>query len=136
MRKHPKRAQVDPSYPQAWATSDRNGAVGNLANMRWNYDWRGPRIVNTRILVHEDELDIPQRQLGPPALLGPDPVPVSNARPESYAIDEYPVSTRIPMGPAVPGGAIRAIMQKHGASPINLIATVQGGVTDGNWTGP
>lgn len=110
--------------------------IGNLANMRFQHEWRGPKIINTRILVHEDELDVPQRQLGSPALLGPDPVPVANARPEQYGIDEYPVSTRVPMGPALPNGAIRVVMQKHGASPINLIATVQGGVTDGNWTGP
>lgn len=131
MRKHPKRAQVDPTNPQAWATSDRNGAVGNHAKMRWQFAWRGPRVVNTRILVHEDELDDLQRQLGTPAILGPDPVPIANARPENYAIDEYPVSTRYTMQ-----GNVRVIMQHHGASPINLIATVQGGVTDGNWTGP
>lgn len=136
MRKNPKRAEVDATHPQGWATSDRNGHIGNLAKMKWQHDWRGSRIVNTRILVHEDELDEPQRQLGPPALLGPDPIPLANVRPESIAIDEVPVSVRIPMGTAFPGVA-RAIMQKHGASPINLIVTVSpSGVTDGNWTGP
>lgn len=134
MRRHPRRAQVDPTHPMAWGSSDRDGMIGNLANMRWQYEFRGPRIVNTRILVHEDEIDIPQRQLGSPALLGPDPVPVANARPESYSIDEYPVSTRIPMGITPPGGSIRVIMQHHGGSPINLIATVQGGVIDGDNT--
>lgn len=104
--------------------------------MRFQHDWRGPRIINTRILVHEDELDEPQRQLGSPALLGPDPIPLVNARPEQYTIDEYPVSTRIPMGTTPPGGSVRVIMQHHGGNTINLIATVQGGVTDGNWTGP
>lgn len=113
-------------HPQAWGSSDRNGMVGNLANMRWQFDWRGPRLINTRILVHEDELDVPQRQLGPPPILGPDPVPVSNARPENYAIDEYPVSTRITMS-----GRVRGIMQHHGGSPVNLIVTVPGGVVDG-----
>ena len=136
MRKNPRRAQVDPTAPQGWATSDRNGHIGNLAKMKFQHAWRGPRVVNTRILVHEDELDELQRQLGPPALLGPDPVPLANVRPENYAIDEYPVSTRIPMGTTLPQGAVRIIMQAHGVSPINLIATVQGGVTDGNWTGP
>ena len=105
--------------------------IGNLNKMRFQHEWRGPRIVNTRILVHEDELDIPQRQLGIPALLGPDPVPVSNARPEQYNIDEYPVSTRYTMQ-----GNVRVIMQHHGASTINLIATVQGGITDDPWSGP
>lgn len=131
MRKHPRRAQVDPTSPEAWGTSDRNGMIGNHVKMRWQYDWRGPRMVNTRILIHEDELDEPQRQLGSPAILGPDPMPIANARPENYAIDEYPVSTRYTMQ-----GNVRVIMQLHGNSPTNLIATVQGGVTDGNWTGP
>ena len=126
MRIKPRRARVDPSHPQAWGTSDRNGHVGNLADMRFQYDWRGPRVINTRVLMHADELDLPQRQLGSPALLGPDPVPVKNARPENYAIDEYPVSTRITMS-----GQTRGIMQAHGGSPVNLIVTVPGGVLDG-----
>ena len=126
MRKHPRRARVDPTDPASWARSDRNGFVGNLRDMRWGMEWRGPRIVNTRMLMHEDEIDVPQRQLGSPALLGPDPVPVKNARPEQYAIDEYPVSTRYTMD-----GRVRGIMQSHGASLVNLIVTVPGGVVDG-----
>ena len=94
--------------------------------MKWQYEWRGPKLQNTRVLMHEDELDIPQRQLGSPALLGPDPPPLMNARPEQYAIDEYPVSTRYTMD-----GRIRVVMQYHGGSNVNLIATVQGGVVDG-----
>lgn len=131
MRKLPRRAQVDPTSPAGWGSSDRNGMIGNLKDMRYQHDWRGPRIVNTRVLMHEDELDEPQRQLGSPALLGPDPVPLANARPEQYNVDEYPVSTRTTMQ-----GNVRVIMQHHGVSPINLITTVQGGVTDGNWDGP
>ena len=126
MRRHPRRAAVDPFHPQGWGSSDRNGMVGNLANMRWQYEWRGPRLMNTKVLVHEDELDEPQRQLGSPALLGPDPLPLMNARPEQYAIDEYPVSTRYTMD-----GRIRVVMQYHGGSNVNLITTVQGGVLDG-----
>ena len=128
MRKHPKRAEVDPSWPMAWGSSDRNGAIGNLAKMRFQFDWRGPKIINTRILVHEDELDGPQRQLGSPALLGPDPPAVLNARPENYPIDEYPVSTRTTMD-----GRYRVIMQNPYGYNQNLIATVQGGVVDGTF---
>lgn len=126
MRRRPRRAAVDPSWPMGWATSDRNGHVGNLANMKFQYEWRGSKLLNTRVLVHEDELDIPQRQLGAPALLGPDPPPLINARPEQYFIDEQPVSTRYTMD-----GRIRVIMQNPHGYNINLIATVQGGVVDG-----
>jgi len=100
--------------------------VGNLANMKFQFEWRGPKLQNTRVLVHEDELDEPQRQLGSPALLGPDPPALMNARPEPYAIDEYPVSTRYTMD-----GRIRVILQNPNGYNINLIATVQGGVLDG-----
>lgn len=61
--------------------------------MCWQYDWAGTKLINKRILVYADMLDEPQRQLGT-IVLPPDPTPIMNARPENYAIDEYPVSTR------------------------------------------
>lgn len=87
MRPHPKRAQVDATNPRAWATSDRDGLVGNHHKLRWQWEWSGVRIINKRILVWEDELDEPQRQLGV-IILPPDPLPIINARPENYDIDE------------------------------------------------
>lgn len=93
MRPHPRRASTDPSSPQAWGTSDRNGAIGNHVNMQWQFEWAGTKLVNKRILVFADELDIPQPQLRT-VFLPPDPTPIRNARPEQYSIDEYPVSTR------------------------------------------
>lgn len=96
MRKHPRRALVDATNPRAWATSDRNGMIGNLADMVMQHDWAGNRIINKKILVHKDELDEPQRQLGT-LKLPADPPPLINARPEQYNIDEWPVSTRYTM---------------------------------------
>lgn len=61
--------------------------ISNLADMRFQWDWAGSTLVNKRILVSQDELDKPQRQLGT-VILPPDPMPVMNARPEPYAIDE------------------------------------------------
>ena len=55
--------------------------------MAYQYQWAGTRLINTRVLVYPDELDTPQRQLGS-IILPPDPVPIMNARPEQYAIDE------------------------------------------------
>jgi len=95
--------------------------VGNLHNMRWQYEWRGSTIQNTRILVHEDELDIPQRQLGT-LMLPPDPLPLLNARPENYSIDEQPVSTRYTMA-----GQIRIINTPAGQRYLsNRIVTTPG----------
>lgn len=87
MRKNPRRAEVDSTNPRAWATSDRNGHIGNFHRMQWQHDWAGSSIINKHILVHEDELDEPQRQLGT-LIIPPDPMPLTNARPEPYSIDE------------------------------------------------
>jgi len=87
MRRNPRRADVNPSAPRAWGTSDRNGMISNHHKLQWQQQWRGSRIMNTGILVGDDELDIPQRQLGI-LILPPDPRPIMNARPEQYTIDE------------------------------------------------
>lgn len=87
MRPHPRRALTDPSAPSAWATCGRCGFVTNLINLQWQFDFRGLQLQNLQILVCEDCLDLPQRQLGT-IIIPPDPVGVKNARPEQYAIDE------------------------------------------------
>ena len=87
MRRHPRRAAVDPTSPSAWGTDDRSGFIGNHKNLCWQYQYRGTQLINTRVLTYPDMLDVPQRQLGT-IILPPDPVPIMNARPESYYIDE------------------------------------------------
>jgi hypothetical protein len=61
--------------------------ISNHENLQWQFDWAGPSLVNKRILVSADELDVPQRQLGS-LILPPDPPSIMNARPENYDIDE------------------------------------------------
>ena len=130
MRKHPRRAEVDPQSPRGWATSDRNGMVSNLYKMKFQFEWRGSRLMNTRTLVSEDELDIPQRQLGTPALLGPDPPALINARPENYSIDEQPVSTRYTLNSQTGlAQSIRIIMSPKGGPIANRIVTTPGNLT-------
>ncbi len=87
MRRHPRRAAVDSQDPRAWGTDDRSGFVGNHENLQWQWDWAGNKLINKRVLVYPDMLDEPQRQLGT-IILEADPVPVFNARPEQYFIDE------------------------------------------------
>jgi hypothetical protein len=96
MRRRPRRAEVDPTAPSAWGTSDRSGFIGNHSDMQWQYEWRGFDLINQNILVHEDELDEPQRQLGS-IIIPPDPPSILNARPERYSIEETPVSIRVTM---------------------------------------
>ena len=98
--------------------------VGNLRNLKWQHDWRGSHIINTRVLVHEDELDIPQRQLGT-LVIPADPIPLINARPENYSIDEQPVSTRYTLN-----GLIRVIVSPKGQPFLsNRIVTTPGNLT-------
>lgn len=99
MRPHPRRAATDPSSPRAWATDDRSGFVGNHENLCWQFDWAGTGLVNKRILVYADELDVPQRQLGT-IILPPDPPSIMNARVEGYAIDEvWPMLMEVSTAP-------------------------------------
>lgn len=120
MRPHPRRAATDSSSPRAWATSDRSGMLGNHQNLRWQFQWRGSQLVNTRVLVWEDEYDAPQRQLGT-IILPPDPPSIMNARPEQYDIDENPVSTRYTVD-----GRIRGVFGRGSAWVIERIVSVQG----------
>lgn len=87
MRKHPARARVNPRWPEAWATSDRSGFVGNHRDLRNQKEWAGFELVTLNELVYDFEYDIPQRQLGA-LILPPDPPPIDNARPEAYYIEE------------------------------------------------
>lgn len=114
MRIHPRRAQVDPSNPQAWATDDRTGFVGNHKDLKWQFDWRGNGLQNLRILTYDP--DQPQRQLGT-IVLPPDPMPIMNARPENYAIDEVPVSTRYTLD-----GRIRVTLPAPVLASIRIIS--------------
>ncbi len=86
-RPHPRRAATDPHSPRAWATSDRNGMINNHENLEWQYEWAGTSLINKRILVSPDELDVPQEQLRT-IILPPDPPAIIYARPENYDIDE------------------------------------------------
>jgi hypothetical protein len=119
MRPHPRRARTDPSSPRALGTSDHSGFIGNHEDLCWQHEWAGAEIINKRILVFPDELDTPQRQLGI-LILPPDPPTIMNARPENYAIDETPVSTRTTMN-----GTMRVTVSPPG-SPLFSIRIVSG----------
>ena len=87
MRKKPRRIWVDPRNPQVWGTSDMNGFIGPRSRMSYQEQWAGDKIVALGSLVHPDELDIPNRQLGN-VVLTADPPPKRNSRPEDYTFEE------------------------------------------------
>ncbi len=80
------RAKVDPNNPQAFAVCDRCGFWYNHKDLKWQFQWMGPQLQNTRLLVCDTCLDVPQEQLRT-IILPPDPMPVLNARPENRIAD-------------------------------------------------
>lgn len=87
-RPHPKGARTNPRSPRGWATCQRCGFVFNLYKLETQMGWRGTQLLPLNLQVDHKCLDKPQRQLGT-IILSPDPVPLFNALPEPYSIDEY-----------------------------------------------
>jgi hypothetical protein len=81
------RARTSPSSPQAYACCDRCALWYNHVDLQWQTQWSGIKLQNLRLLVCERCLDVPQPQLKA-RILPPDPVPIMNARPEPFFIDE------------------------------------------------
>jgi len=107
------RARTNPSNPQAHAICDRCGFRYNHVDLRWQYDWRGTSLANTRVLVCPPCYDEAQQQLRA-IVLPADPVPITNPRVQEYVtpIPDYRMTsgpsavypfTGIPM----PMGALR-----------------------------
>jgi len=81
------RAQTSARNPRAYGVCDRCGQWYNHDRLSWQFDWRGASLMNTRILVCNTCLDVPQTQLR--AIVVPaDPTPIINARVESLVTDE------------------------------------------------
>lgn len=91
MRPH-GNATINPNAPSALAICQRCGAMYNLRDLQWQWDWQfGPRLRNLNIQVCQTCLDVPQES-GRTVLLPPDPVPVAFPLPEDYAAADNPVS--------------------------------------------
>lgn len=86
MRPH-GRARVSSRNPRAFAICDRCGFLYNHDRLSWQFDWRGASLMNIRVLVCNDCLDVPQTQLR--AIVVPaDPVPILNPRVQNYVDSE------------------------------------------------
>ena len=77
------RARTNPSNPQAHARCDRCGFIYNHVDLKWQFDWRGATMQNTRVLVCTTCYDSPQEQ-GRAITVPADPIPIINPRVESY----------------------------------------------------
>lgn len=90
MRPH-GRAFIDSRSPRALAVCDRCQAMVFHDTLRWQMQWRGPRLSNIRLYVCAECYDTPQEQLRT-FVLPQDPVPIANPRPENYAEADNPAS--------------------------------------------
>ena len=79
------RAFTGVSSPTAFAVCDRCGFYYNRTDLRFQYDYVGPRLQNLRLLVCDKCYDDPFIH-NIPIVVPPDPVPVMNPRPDVYAL--------------------------------------------------
>jgi hypothetical protein len=77
------RARISARNPQAAGVCDRCGRVVNHVDLRWQFDWRGASLMNTRVLVCRTCEDKPQEQLRT-IVIPADPVPIMNPRVQDY----------------------------------------------------
>lgn len=75
------------TYDSAWAICDSCGFLYAHRDLSWQYDYVGERLTNLRYLVCRTCYDTPQPQKKP-VIVGPDPLPIQNPRPEYYSVDE------------------------------------------------
>lgn len=80
---HNRKSPTSMMTPEPVGCSDRNGQIYFLSDMVWQYQYSGNRLVNQRILVGKDEVDIPAPFLQT-FKFGPEPAPLPNARPWHY----------------------------------------------------
>lgn len=86
MRPH-GRAAVSSRDPRAFGICDRCGFLYNHVRLQWQFDYRGAALLNTRILVCNPCLDVPQNQLRN-IVIPADPTPIMNARVQDYVTAE------------------------------------------------
>ena len=92
------RARTSASNPSAHAICDRCGFRYNRIDLHWNFDWRGPVLANTRLLVCDRCLDTPQEQQRA-IVLPADPTPIIQPRPEFFS--QYESDFRVTAAPPV-----------------------------------
>lgn len=82
------RARVDPTAPSAFAICDDCGMEWLRSELYAERQWYGTRIQDTGFLVCSQCLDVPQEQLRT-IILPPDPIPVSQPRPDFLTASDY-----------------------------------------------
>lgn len=126
------RAQVSTHDPVAWAICDKCGFLYNKSDLKWQYEWAGPRTVNQNMLVCDDCYDTPQEQLRT-IVLPADPQPVDDPRPERYNIDNNPIDTiGLNTGNLIKGGGVAAAFDSNTNKPFAFSAILFSSVAGAN----
>jgi len=86
MRPH-GRARVSSRNPQAFAICDRCGFLQNHVSLRFQYEFAGTGLYNTKMLVCDRCYDTPQEQLKS-IIIPADPMPIMNPRTQNYSQTE------------------------------------------------
>lgn len=145
MRPH-GRASIDSGNPSALGICDRCSFRFNLKDLNYQYEWAGPRLQNTQMLVCDGCLDKPQEQLRT-IIIPADPEPVENPRPEATVQDNNPISPigqnadpRLPygtnIGTLISGGGTYAAFDSNTNKPFRVCACLGvSGSSYGNWVG-
>ena len=102
------RNYADQRRPEAIGYCDRCNHRWYHRELSWQYDWRGPKLSNLRILVCPTCYDQPY-EFNRPILIGPDPYPIQDPRP-GYLTEQagpqpppfFPfINPPVPAGPVI-----------------------------------
>jgi hypothetical protein len=98
---HDLHAPTDPVSPEPVGWCDRCQRKWPLALLQWQFGWVGNALQNLHLRVCPDDLDIPNEQLRPIIILGPEGV-VRDPRPPIFAGANANGPT-LPFAPSWPG---------------------------------
>ena len=85
-----KYVRVNSSGPEAFGICDLCGLRFNHIDLRWNFEWAGQQLWNTRSLRCWRCVDVPNETLRA-IVLPADPLPIINARTENFAYEDQTI---------------------------------------------
>lgn len=109
------RNYADSRRPEAIGYCDRCNCRWYHRELSWQFDWRGPKLANLRILVCPVCMDEPY-PFNKPIVIGPDPYPIQDPRPGYLAQQAGPAPPPFfPfIQPPVPPGAVTYLQDDQG----------------------
>jgi hypothetical protein len=129
------RASVSSRNPVAWAICDNCGFLYNHPDLKWQYEWAGPRTVNQNMLVCDSCYDTPQEQLRT-IILPADPEPIDDPRIERDIANNNPNDTIGPnIGNLTQAGGLAAAFDSNTNKPFAFSAVRFSSIVGDNTVG-